>query len=278
MLTELRAYSSWESAPTLLLSESGRAETDPIQVRNIDGLDPVKAAVNTSPYGSVDGVAFTGANVTTGRNIVLTLHPNPDWEDWTYEGLRRLLYAYFMPKLLTQLIFHSDDMPPVQISGYVEDVSINPFSKDLELLVSIICPDPYFTAVDATVVTGRVSDGIVHVQYDGNIETGVTVEVSRVSDPAPTTIGVQIGDPAQTHFAVAAGVTANMYFLLNSLPGQKYVQNVNIGSGVITNLLSKIQQGSTWPTLKPGENDFSVVTNGGNQDWQLTYFERFGGL
>ena len=61
---------------------------------------------------------------------------------------------------------------------------------------------------------------------------------------------------------------------------QKFVQNVNIGSGVITNLLSKvhIQEGSLWPTFQPGENEFSVITDHGVHDWELTYFERFGGL
>jgi hypothetical protein len=69
-----------------------------------------------------------------------------------------------------------------------------------------------------------------------------------------------------------------MYFLMNSLPGAKYVQNVGIGSGLITNLLAKVAGGSTWPTLQPGVNDFSVITDAGVQDWQLTYFARYGGL
>jgi hypothetical protein len=59
---------------------------------------------------------------------------------------------------------------------------------------------------------------------------------------------------------------------------QKFVQNVGIGSGVIGNLLSKMQEGSQWPIFQPGENEFSVITDQGGQDWELTYFERFGGL
>ena len=31
-----------------------------------------------------------------------------------------------------------------------------------------------------------------------------------------------------------------MYFEMSSVPMQKYIQNVNMGTGVITNLLSKI--------------------------------------
>jgi len=280
VLTRLEAYSSWLDAPTLSLSDTGREETDLIQIRDIQGLDPVKAAVNTSPFGSVDGVAYLGSSVPY-RNIVLTLHPNPDWNDWTYESLRRLLYSYFMPKLLTQLIFYSDDIPPVEIYGYVEDCNVNPFSKDPEMQVSIICPDPYFTALNATVITGhatRSNSTPVEIEYNGTIEAGINVELTWVSNPAPTYVRVQIDDPSLGSYQVAASVSATQYFLMNSLAGQRYAQTVSLSTGVITNLLSKIQDGSIWPTLQPGTNDFSVITDQGSQDWQLTYYERYGGL
>jgi hypothetical protein len=282
VLTEVKAYSAWQSAPTLPLSEFGRAETDLIQIRNIDGLDPVKASVNTSPLGSVDGSSFTGSNVIS-RNIVLTLHPNPNWKDWSYEGLRRLLYSYFMPKRPTRLVFYSDDIPPVEISGIVESCDVNPFSSDPELLVSIICPDPYFTALEPEVITGqsvRPEGVIATIEYDGTIEAGIHVKVTEVSGPAPTVIGVQIGDPLISYFTVATTVSSTKYFEMSSIPMLKYVQTVEIGTGIITNLLSKvtIREGSAWPILEPGEQDFSIITDQGVQDWELTYFERFGGL
>jgi Phage tail protein len=282
VLTEVKAYSSWISAPTLLLSDPGRPETDLIQIRNIEGLDPVKASVNTSPFGSVDGAAYTGGNVQN-RNIVLTIHPNPNWDTWSYEALRRLLYSYFMPKRPTRLVFYSDDIIPVEISGIVESVAVNPFSKDPELLVSIICPDPYFTALEPTIITGqsvRPGGDVTVVDYDGSIEAGIQVKVTQVTDPTPTTIGVQIGSPVISYFTVTATVNSTLFFEMSSVPMQKYIQNVSIGTGIITNLLSKahVQEGSLWPIFQPGENEFSVVTDQGVQDWELTYFERFGGL
>ena len=104
MLTQIKAYSSLQSAPTLYLSEIGRAESDLIQIRNIEGLDPVVASVGTAPYGASDGEAYVGSSVLS-RNIVLTLHPNPDWNTWSHEALRRLLYAYFMRFFLNSLWF-----------------------------------------------------------------------------------------------------------------------------------------------------------------------------
>lgn len=277
MLTEVKAYSSWLSAPTLQLDADGRAERDLIQIRDISGLDPVKASVSTSPYGSVDGSSYTGSSVLS-RNIVLKLKPNPDWNIWTYEKLRRLIYSYFMPKLLTRLVFYSDDMVPVEIYGIVEGVEVNMFSKEPEIQVSIICPDPYFTALDPTVITGQNGE-VKTFDYNGTIEGGMIVQVTHVSGN-PTSIAIQIGDPKISYFAVVADVNSTKYFELCSIPMQKYVQNVNIGSGVIDNLLSYVyaQEGSLWPTLQPGENEFKIVTDDGVQDFQLIFYERFGGL
>lgn len=281
MLTEIKAYSSWRSAPTLPLN-GGRAETDLIQIRSITGLDPVKAAVNSTPFGIVDGASHIGSSVLT-RNIVLTLRPNPDWGEWTYEKLRRLLYSYFMPKKPVELVFYSDDMIPVKISGIVESTAVNMFSKDPELQVSVICHDPYFTALNPTVITGdtvTTPDSNTPIPYGGSVETGILVKVTGISAPYPSKIAIQIGDEPITYFEVLAGVNASKYFEMSSIPTKKFVQNVQIGSGVITNLLSKatIKTGSIWPTFQPGINDFSVITDAGVQDWRLEFYERFGGL
>jgi len=276
VLTTVKAYSSWKSAPVLPLNGRG-PETDLLQVRDIEGLGPVKAAVNTTPYGSMDGEAFTGSLVNS-RNIVLTIGLNPNWDTWSMEALRRLVYSYFMPKLQTKLVFESnDEFPPVEISGYVESVEPDIFAKDVQVQVSIICPDPYFVAVDPVVIND-VSNVQHLIDYNGSIETGIYVRVSERDLPAPTLIGVQIDETAASYFRVAASVSATKYFEMNSLPGNKYVQNVELGTGIITNLLPKMVEGSSWPTLQPGEQIFSVTSDAGSQDWELTYFERFGGL
>ncbi len=54
--------------PTLLLPLSNLG-VEPIQIRNVEGLGPVKASVNTQPFGSVDGESYVGSNVGK-RNIV----------------------------------------------------------------------------------------------------------------------------------------------------------------------------------------------------------------
>lgn len=280
MLTELKVYSAWRSAPTLPLGALGEADTDLIQVRNIDGLDPVKASVTTTPFGAVDGASYAGSSVPS-RNIVLTLGLNPDWDAWTYESLRDLLYLYFMPKRSVRLVFHRSEKDPVEIFGIVESCANNQFSKDPEVIVSILCPDPYFTSVDPIVVTGQsVRPGGVgtEVIYNGSIETGFRSKVSFVSGAAPTYIDIQVENAIDSTFKVIASVDATKYLDMSSIAMLKAVQNISIANGVITNLLSEVDDGFIWPVLQPGENTFFVVTDQGVQDWELTYFERFGGL
>jgi phage-related protein len=251
-----------------------------VQIRNIEGLEPVKASVNTSLFGSVDGAAYTGSSVPS-RNIVLTIHPNPDWHTWKYEDLRKLIYSYFMSKKPVRLVFYSDEDSPVEIFGIVESVDNSIFSKDQEFNVSVICPDPYFTSLDPKVITGQSirSGGAPRVvTYNGSVETGIRVKVSFSSGAAPTTIGIQVGDPKVSYFNVAATVGSTLYVDMSSVAMQKYIQNVSIGSGVITNLLSKMQEGSKWPLFEQGDNNFSVITDQGVQDWELSFYERFGGL
>jgi hypothetical protein len=280
VLTEVKAYSSWLSAPELLLDENGRAETDLIQIRNIDGLDPVKASVNTTPFGSVDGTSYVGSSVAS-RNLVLTVRPNPDWDDWTQAQLRRLIYSYFMPKRPSRLVFYSDDLIPVEITGIVEGVDNNQFSKDPEFLISVVCPYPYFTALEPTVLTGQANpEDPVIVAYEGSVEAGFQLKVTAVDPPDPTGIGIQIGDPVISSLDVVTSVDNLKYFEMSSVPMRKYVQTINLLTGVITNLLSKthVEEGSAWPMLQPGDNELFVITDEGTQDWELTYFACFGGL
>lgn len=278
MLTKVRAYSSWEFVETLPLADDGRAETDLIQILDITGLEPVEAAINTVPFGSLDGDAYVGSSVGR-RNIVMTIKPNPNWVDWTYEKLRRVLYTYFMPKRLVRLVFETDEIAPVEILGYVESINPAIFSKNGEIQISVICPYPYFTAVTPIVVTGTTNGAPLEFDYDGSIETGINLEVTYVSGLPLVSALVQIEQSAFESFAASGLIGEFHYFIMNSVPGNKYVRVVNTITGIITNLLATVREDSVWPTIKPGPNYFSITTEGtAVNDWELTYYKRYGGL
>lgn len=277
MLQTLRAYSSWSSAVEVPLEPLGRAETDLFQIRNIEGLGPVNAEINTSALGSSDGHSYVGSAVGA-RNIVLTIKPNPDWAVWTYEKLRQLLYRYFMPKRMVRLVFETDEFPAVEIFGYVETNEPQLFSKDGEIQISIICPYPYFTSVDPITVEGTTAAPGTELEYEGTVETGINVQVSYGSGSPGAYVTIQTGNPYVQRLSLVTTIDANNYYVVNTIPGQKYVQTVNPTTGVITNRLSELDAGFSWPYLQPGENIFLVSANVSGLDWVLTYYNRYGGL
>jgi len=118
-----------------------------IQIRNIEGLGPVKADVATTGYATGRGEISTGSSIPK-RNIVLTLGLNPNWVDQSMSSLRQLLYQYFMPESWVHLtFFFSDDFPSVYIDGIVESFDPNIFSQDPEIEISILRLKPDFSGV-----------------------------------------------------------------------------------------------------------------------------------
>ncbi len=281
MLTKLEVLGLRSNVPTLPLNEDSDAGNDPIQVLGINGLGPVKAAITTSPFGAFDGEALSGMSVGK-RNIVLTIGLHPDWAVQTIEELRQLLYNYFMPKLLVQLRFHSTNFPVVKIDGYVESMEPNIFVKTPTIEVSIICPSPDFVALEETIITGITNDGSAYtdIEYIGSVSTGILLKVSKsVGTPGENSIQINMtGEYVPLTFLARGNLTDDIQWELSTTPGAKYVRSVSQSLGTITNYLNDISYDASWPMLYPGINRLSVITPVVGQNWELSYFTRFGGL
>jgi hypothetical protein len=283
LISKIQAYTSMPSAPTLALVVPGREETDFLQITDIQGLDPVKATVNTTPFASIDGESIDGAQVP-GRNLVLKVRPNPDWATWSPEALRQLLYSYFMPKNTIRLVFTSDELPVVEIFGVVDTIEANPFTKDPEFIISIICGEAYFTKVDETVVSGTAiaaGGSFTNVTINGNVDLGIRVVLSWTTSK-PNFVSIQIKDPSYISYDVDlsqnTALDATTRFELSSVPKDKFVFAASADNGLFYYLLPWINEASVWPVLKQGVNQFAVVTDAGGQSWDLRYHEKYGGF
>lgn len=277
----MEVFSPRPSAPELPLVGT-MPSSDPVHIRNVTGLDPVKANIISTPFASGRGELYQGSS-TPKRNIVLTLGLSPDWEDQTISSLRQLLYAYFMPEMWTKLRFFSDNLPTVEIEGYVESFEANMFSQDPEMVVSILCPKPDFLDVDVTLISGVVDDGSLETAftYIGTVATGFELRVTQsIDNPAYTgLITLTRVEPSLQIFAVEdVTVDGVHYFKMNSVKNSKRVQSIAVADGAATNLLTQLTDISVWPELEPGENVFTVEAAENDQEWTLAYFNRFGGL
>lgn len=268
--------------PAPALSLGGfMSSDDPVQIRDIDGLGPVKSDITTTPSGVSRGETYQGAS-TGKRNIVLSLGLNPDWATQTVSSLRQLLYAYLMPEQWCKLRFFSDELPTTDIEGYVESFEPNMFSQDPEVQISIINPKPDFIEIDATILKSEVDDGSNQyvVDYVGSISAGLELRVDRsVARPSysgPLTIKVQNSGGTQTIAVNPVTINTVQSYKMSSVQGQKRVQAEAIVDGAITNLLKN--KTGDWPELQPGENLLSVAASQTGQTWTLAFFNRFGGL
>lgn len=290
MLTTLEVYSALDTPPDVPLVLGSREDTDPIHIREITGLGPVKADIATSSYGASDGAYQTGA-VIGYRNIVIKVGFNPDWVNDTVASLREKLYAYFMTKRGVRLRFFRDNLPTVEIAGTVETCEPNIFSKDPEVQISILCPDPDFVAVATSYVEGwaagpsyaewvnftslsnadKVPFKMVFQYISGDEYTDGQVVIQK------GTTGIVF--PA---FQVTGEISAAMELHINSERGNKTAQNILPDDDLI-NLLNTMTDESEWLYVTPGTNAFKVILLDGDIPaetirWTMTWHERFGGI
>jgi hypothetical protein len=304
VISSLEVFSAQSDAPELALGDLMENQ-GPIQVRNIEGLGPVKADINTQALAT-RGVLLQGTSVGA-RNIVLTLGLNPDWVDYTVASLRQLLYRYFLPEQWVKLRFTSNVLPPVEIEGYVESTDPNIFSEDPEVQVSVICPRPDFIDPEAHTVEGIVHDAstptgdIVDLVYTGTVETGFELIVGagdsssfQLLTALNLDVGQLVGDPSDLIWVPGSGHInlsgldldlTDHYLRMNTSPGSKRVSTVEFG-GAETNVMRNATT-IKWPKFTPGTNKIFIVgyIDGWPDElidpplpWKIAYYNRYAGL
>lgn len=288
MLQNLEVFTPGVTSPPLPIVDQ-KEFFDSIQIINIDGLGPVKATVNLTQYGSLDG-GFLNGVYTPNRNIVLTLRLNPDWASQSVESLRMMLYSYFMPQSVVRLRFTSTHLPVVEIDGIVESCDPNLWDKDSNnYQVSIINPNPYFVALDETAVTGKTasfSDTEANVvTYQGSVDTGFILDIDFPSDGMPDASSSFVGDirliaPKSQQASIVTGVSVNpsQSVEISSVQGDKFVRQMSLTGQAPQSLLAQWANGSSWLTLTQGDNLFRFLSASPGLAWQLRYFAKYGGL
>lgn len=282
MLTKMEVFSDNPSAPELPLG-GFMASDDPIQIRDIDGLGPVKAEVASTGFATGRGELYQGSS-TGKRNIVMKLGLNPDWAEQTMSSLRQQLYRYFLPEAWTKLRFFSDYLPVVDIEGIVESFEPNIFSQDPEVQISVLCHKPDFVEADATIYDGVVDDGTLELEFEyvGTVATGFELRVDADIDNVSYLgdLDITLKSPETPQLLKVEGVTidTSKYFKMSSVRNAKRVESIAVVDGVRTNLLAKMTTESVWPEIKPGTNLLSVAAAEFGQHWTMAYFNRFGGL
>lgn len=238
------------------------------------GLGPVGADIITSALGMVDGEKYNGSRVGA-RNIVLTVYLGGN-----VEANRIRLYKYLAPKSKVKL-YYKNESREVYAEGYVESNEPNQFEANSFNQISIICPRPYLSAIEAIVqdITNTVDmfefpfaieeegaefsalDGgsYANMHNSGDVSTGAIFRVFAQSEVVGPVIYNAI---TNEFFKLSGSLEAGDLLTINTNAGSKRL-TITKSTGAVVNALHRRAPGSTWLQLTVGDNYIAYTADGG---------------
>lgn len=283
MLSSIEVHAA-QSTVAVLTLPVGDVPTAPLHIRKAEGLEPVKADVNTLGYSSLDGETYTGSHAGK-RNIVLTVGLNTRYGYASVEQARRQVYAYFMPKTMLELWFVTSGRPKTKILCYVESCENDRWSQDPTMTISLICPKPYFQSTQLGLVTGMSNLSPVPQEfiYNGDVIAPVVFDfhLGGIAYSGPVTLETRGVETTWRKLGLASiDIPSNKYLYINTTPGAKELTLKGESATLpTTNLLGKKTDESVWTYLVPGVNRVQVrTTETRSRPWALRYYEQYGGL
>lgn len=275
MLTKVEVRTDQGALLTLPLQDVSQG----LIVESIEGLDPVKATIVSSSFAQLDGEQYQSAR-REKRNLIINLALEPDYAVGSMQGLRNLLYQFFMTKQRVRLRFFSVDQPTVDIEGRVESFDAPKFMKDPTARISVLCFDPdFFTPDLVTLPGGTVSTTIetTHI-YPGTVETGIVFKLLVDRNISEFTLYHRPADDSlrALEFQTPTPMIAGDLLEISTQSGNKYARLTRAGVG--TSILYGISPQSNWINFFPGPNKLRVYAEGAAVPYSIEYTTKFGGL
>jgi len=253
-----------------------------IIIRDIAGLDPVKATLTSSTFATQPGSIFQGSRRDT-RNITMKLGIEPDPATQTVRSVKKTIYRAFRPEAKRLLKFYVDDTDDTledgyQILGYVESCDAPMFTDDPEVSISIICYDPDFYDPIPVTVSGMTTadSAATYFPYDGTSDTGVEFTINVNRSVSEIVIYYTDANLTTTSMDIVSTFIAGDTITISTVTGSKEANLLR--AGVTTSMLYAISPQSSWHQLSEGDNWFRFYASGAGIPGSVTYTKLFGEL
>lgn len=246
-------------------------------VKDIQGLDPVKATLSSSVMAQMDGSMFQNAR-REPRNITMTVGLESDYVTNTVADLRTNFYAFLMTKgIITFNLFKEDGLFASTVA-VVESVDNNMFTTDPEIAVSLMCFDPDLYAPSETLVqsTTAVAGDEQDIVYPGTTDTGIVFEMTIPAASGEVRLVNTRPDTISQQFRVAGNFSVGDQLTIDTNPGSKRVGIVRGGAAVSG--LYLLDKTSNWISLQEGTNQFTTYWNGVPTPYTIRYIVKYGGF
>nr|DAW03963.1 MAG TPA: tail protein [Caudoviricetes sp.] len=258
-----------------------------IAVKNVDGLGPGKADINTTDLALTDSALFNGSRVQK-RTISLTLVPM-ETPTQDVEQSRQKIYRFCQIKRPVRITVYADHRQ-VYTDGYVESSEPDIWSNLESHKISILCPYGYwydnrddasdlinfdveepsfeFSWEDplpdspALEFSRTLSDKTAVVNYEGDVEAGFLLRIKILkANPLPITLTETVWQqtmkltgkwtPSATAYQPSVGDTIEV----DTRVGRKgiYLEKPN---GTRYKGMYFLDFNSDWLLMHPGRNEF----------------------
>ena len=250
-------------------------------ITDVDGLYPPEGTINTTQVANTDGSVFNSSRIND-RVITITMAINAP-----AEANRILLYRYFKTKYPVRL-YYKNGTRDVYIDGYVSKFSVEYFEKKQTAQIEITCPMALFRATKESstefsnienmfTFPFAIEEAGVPFSYialgeqktiinGGDVETGVVIRLNALGTVKnPKIYNVDTIDRMILNVTMQAGDEIT----INTRKKEKSITLLR--DGVTTNIVGRLEAGSTWFTLLPGDNVFTYEAGELPENLQCTF-------
>ena len=251
-------------------------------LRDIDGVDAPDATVSTDSRAGYDGSTVTNSSVYL-RNIVLSFYIMGD-----VDQAKKDIYKAFQIKREGTFHYVSDAWN-VEIPCYVEKCEIPPTKRPMVATISLLCPEPYFRAVEDIVaeiqnITNSfyfplvlpeegIALGLISSNYsanivnEGDVPLGMTVEFRANDDVVKPKI---INTKTLEYIEIDASLVAGDIVQICTVEKQKRVTLIREGQEY--NYFNYLTDGSTFLQLAEGDNEFQYLAESGGANLYMRLY------
>lgn len=246
-------------------------------VKDIEGLDPVKATLVSSSFALMDGEQYQSSR-RESRNILMKLGLEEAYSPLTTRELRLQLYRFLMPKSQVRLRFFLTDGPTVDIYGRVESFDSTSFTKEPEAVISLVCHQPDFYSPIPVITSGStVSDSTENfINYEGSVESGIILTVMPDRDLTSFVVHHRPPDGKMRTLEFSEPLVAGDILRVSTVSGSKYARLTR--NALEESILYGISPYSAWIQLFPGSNALRVFSEGAPVPYTIEYTTKFGAI
>ena len=257
---------------------------------DLAGIYPPKANINVRSIAGFDGSTFVSSTVNP-RNILLTLQLNGNVE----EG-RQQLYDIFKIKQKGILTYTSERIE-AQIEAYVEALEIPPMSWPIKAMISLLCPQPFFEALQEirvdisfieyalafplTLNASGIRWGILHPSEAINIFNAGDIAIGMKIRYTANGVVVNpklMNTQTLAYIELQTTLVAGDAVVITTEVGKKRIERTR--NGETSNLFNALAIGSTFLQLEEGDNVLYATSQSGSSALfsEITYRPKYSGV